>query len=354
MAGPDSGVRTGELDYRAAGVDLAEADRTLERLRPLVASTHRPEVLSDVGHFGGLFRLDTSGYRRPVLVASTDGVGTKLRVARDAGRHEAPGYDLVSHCINDILVQGAEPLFFMDYLAMGRLDAAVAEGVVRGIASACREFGVALLGGETAEMPGFYADGDYDVAGTIVGVVDEDRIVDGGRVEATDVLIAIPSSGLHTNGYSLARAILFDRLGLGVHDRVEELDATVAEALLAPHRCYLPLIRPLLREGRPRALAHITGGGMTDNLPRVLPPRTAAVVDLDSFRLPPLFRLLADAGRIAESEMLRTFNCGVGLVAVVAAADEAAVLESLSGAFRLGEVVGDASSPRVRYRGRLQ
>ena len=309
MSGNDAPAQKARgLDYRAAGVDIAEADRALDRIRPLVDSTRRPEVLSDVGHFGGLFRLDASRFRRPVLVASTDGVGTKLRLAREAGRHEVPGHDLVSHCINDILVQGAEPLFFLDYLAMGRLDAAVAEGVVRGIAAACREFGIALLGGETAEMPGFYPAGDYDLAGTIVGVVEEDRIVDGRLVAPGDVLIGLPSSGLHTNGYSLARAVLRDRLGLGVRDLLPGLGISVADAFLAPHRCYLPVLRPHLREGRLHALAHITGGGISDNLARVLPSGVLAEVDLASFRLPPLFRLLAEAGRIVEAEMLRAFQ----------------------------------------------
>lgn len=353
MSGPDRDVEAERLDYRSAGVDIDEADRTLDRIRPLVASTRRPEVLSDVGSFGGLFRLNTAGFERPVLVASTDGVGTKLRVARDAGRHEVPGYDLVSHCINDILVQGAEPLFFLDYLAMGRLDAGVAEGVIRGIANACREFGVALLGGETAEMPGFYPGGDYDLAGTIVGVVEEKSIIDGSAVEPGDVLIGLPSSGLHTNGYSLARAIVFDRLGLGVDDVLPGLEITAADALLAPHRCYLPPVRPLLRDRRLRALAHITGGGISDNLPRVLPAGVSAEVNLDSFRLPPLFRFLADAGRMAAGEMLRTFNCGVGLIAVVAARDERTVLETLSGAFRLGQVTAAPHPSRVHYRGRL-
>lgn len=354
MSGPKRAVEAEHLDYRSAGVDIDEADRALDRIRPLVASTHRPEVLSDVGSFGGLFRLNTDGFRSPVLVASTDGVGTKLRVARDAGRHEVPGYDLVSHCINDILVQGAEPLFFLDYLAMGRLDAEVAEGVIRGVANACREFGVALLGGETAEMPGFYQGGDYDLAGTIVGAVEEEFILDGASVVPGDVLIGLPSSGLHTNGYSLARAIVFDRLGLGIDDGLPGLNITVADALLAPHRCYLPALRPLLRNRGLHALAHITGGGISDNLPRVLPLGAAAEVNLASFRLPPLFRFLADAGRIAEAEMLRTFNCGVGLVAVVSARVERTILEALSGAFRLGEVTGAADPPRVRYRGRLQ
>ena len=341
------------LDYRAAGVDIAEADRVLDRIRPLVDSTRRAEVLSEVGHFGGLFRLDASRHRHPVLVASTDGVGTKLRLAKEAGRHEGPGYDLVSHCINDILVQGAEPLFFLDYLAMGRLDAEVAEGVVRGIVAACREFGVALLGGETAEMPGFYPAGDYDLAGTIVGVVEEDRIVDGSSVAAGDVLLGLPSDGLHTNGYSLARAVVRDRLGLGVGDTLPGLGVPVADALLERHRCYLPTIRPLLRGGRLGAMAHITGGGITGNLPRVLPEETVAEVDLGSFELPPLFRLLADAGPVAEAEMLRTFNCGVGFVVVVATSNETAVRSALPDAFRFGEVVAGSGRPSVRYRGRL-
>lgn len=354
LRNPPPGTASTGLDYRSAGVDLAEADRVLDRIRPLVRSTRRPEVLGDVGRFGGLFRLDASRYCRPVLVASTDGVGTKLQVAKEAERHEVPGYDLVSHCINDILVQGAEPLFFLDYLAMGRLSVPVAEAVVRGIAEACREFGVALLGGETAEMPGFYPAGDYDLAGTIVGIVEEDRVVDGSRVAPGDVLIGLPSSGLHTNGFSLARAILFDRLGLGVRDPLPGLGVSVADALLARHRCYLQALRPLLREGRLRALAHITGGGITDNLPRALPSGTAAEVDLASFRLPPLFRVLAEGGRVVEAEMLRTFNCGVGLVAVAAADDERPVLEALAGAFRLGEVTAAPGPPAVRYRGRLE
>ncbi len=341
------------LDYRSTGVDIAAADRALDRIRPLVASTSRPEVLGSVGNFGGLFRLDASRHERPVLVASTDGVGTKLKVAREAGRHEAPGYDLVSHCINDILVQGAEPLFFLDYLAMGRLDGDVVEGVVRGIAAACREFGVALLGGETAEMPGFYPGGEYDLAGTIVGLVEEERIVDGARVAPGDALIGLPSTGLHTNGYSLARAIVFDRLALALDDPLPGVDATAADALLAPHRCYLPAIRPLLAEGRVKALAHITGGGLPGNLPRVLPKGVSVDLDLEGWCLPPLFRFLQEAGNLASEEMLRAFNCGVGMVVIVAAADVAATLSLLPDGFPIGKVTPGADSPRVRYRGRL-
>ena len=346
------------LDYRAAGVDLDEADHVLDRIKPLVRGATRPEVLSDVGHFGGLFRLDLSRHPRPVLVASTDGVGTKLRVAREADRHEAPGYDLVSHCINDILVQGAEPLFFLDYLAMGRLDAEVATRVVAGIAEACREFGVALLGGETAEMPGFYPGGDYDIAGTIVGVVNEDRVVDGSGVRAGDVAVALPSSGLHTNGFSLARAIVFERLGLGVLDPFPvastESVGTVADALLARHRCYLQPVAPLLEGGAVRALSHITGGGLDGNLPRVLPAGLAVRVDLDSWTLPLVFDTLRRAGGVSDSEMLRVFNCGVGMVVLTAEADADRALASDPGAWILGEVVARSErTPAVSFTGSL-
>ncbi len=338
MSGRPPEAQDESLDYRGAGVNLAEADRVLDRIRPLVRAASRPEVLSDVGHFGGLFRLDLKGRSRPVLVASTDGVGTKLRLAREAGRHEAPGYDLVSHCINDILVQGAEPLFFLDYLAMGRLDSEVATRVVAGIAEACEEFGVALLGGETAEMPGFYPGGDYDVAGTIVGIVDEGRLVDGSGVRAGDVAVALPSSGLHTNGFSLARAIV-DRLGLGPDDPLPGASGSVADALLARHRCYLAPVRPLLDAGVVKALSHITGGGFEGNLPRVLPRGLAVRVDLDSWELPPVFGTLRREGAVPDDEMLRVFNCGVGLVVFAAPDALNRVLACDPGAWRLGDVV---------------
>lgn len=351
-AGAGGDARMEPLDYRSAGVDLSEADRVLDGIRPLVRSATRSEVLSDIGHFGGLFQLDLSRHARPVLVASTDGVGTKLRVAREAGRHEAPGYDLVSHCINDILVQGAEPLFFLDYFAMGRLEAEVATRVVAGIAEACREFGVALLGGETAEMPGFYPGGDYDVAGTIVGVVDRDRIVDGSEVRAGDVAVALPSSGLHTNGFSLARAIVFERLGLGVHDPFPGSVGTVADALLARHRCYLPAVAPLLEAGAVRGLSHITGGGLEGNLPRILPPGLAVRVDLDGWMLPPVFDALRRGGGVSDAEMLRVFNCGVGMVILTSAPDADRVLASDPDAWTLGEVVSrPEGAPAVRFTG---
>src|SRR5205085_1102984 len=275
-----------------------------------------------------------------------------------SGIHGTIGADLVNHCVNDILVQGAQPLFFLDYLATGRLDPDVAVRVGEGLARACRENGCALLGGETAEMPGFYADGEYDVAGFIVGSVQRDRLIDGRRIAPGDALIGLPSSGLHTNGYSLARTIVFDRLKLGVHDRVPELGTTVAEALLAPHRSYLPVIRPLLEASAEliKGMAHITGGGITDNLPRVLPDGTAAVVRLGSWEVPPLFTWLERSGGVPREDMLRTFNMGVGLIVAVAPADADATIGALrrageAGARVIGEIAtaSPGRAPAVRY-----
>jgi phosphoribosylformylglycinamidine cyclo-ligase len=317
------------VDYKLSGVDIDAGNEVVRRIRGLARSTFTPGVLSDIGAFGGLFQLEAGRYREPVLVSSADGVGTKLRVAFMANRHATVGVDLVNHCVNDILVQGAEPLFFLDYLATGRLAPDVAEAVVGGMAAACRENGCALLGGETAEMPGFYKDGDYDIAGFIVGVVDRMRLIDGRAVTAGDVLIGIPSAGLHTNGYSLARRIVFEVLGLTVDTHVAELGATVSDALLEPHRSYLPLVRPLLDGGRIKAMAHITGGGITENLPRVLPRGTAAVVDASSWIVPPLFRWLQHAGRVPVADMMRTFNMGIGLIIVAACAGADALIEEL-------------------------
>src|SRR5260221_11872179 len=276
------------MDYKQSGVDIDAGNEVVRRIKGLARATFTPGVLSEIGSFGGLFRLGDRAQGDPVLVASADGVGTKLRVAFLSGIHGTIGADLVNHCVNDILVQGAQPLFFLDYLATGRLDPGVAVQVVDGLARACRENGCALLGGETAEMPGFYADGEYDVAGFIVGSVDRARLIDGRRIAPGDVLIGLPSSGLHTNGYSLARSIVFERLALGVHDRVAELDMTVAQALLAPHRSYLSLVRPLLESSRDiMGMAHITVGGITENLPRVLPRRTEALVVLGAWYVSP-------------------------------------------------------------------
>ena len=304
------------MDYKASGVDIDAGNETVKRIRRLAHSTFTPGVLSDIGSFGGLFRLDTARYRDPVLVSSADGVGTKLKVAFMADRHDTVGIDLVNHCVNDILVQGAEPLFFLDYLATGRLLPDVAEMIVTGMATACRENSCALLGGETAEMPGLYNEGEYDLAGFIVGVVDRERLLNGRGVTAGDVLVGVPSSGLHTNGYSLARHIVFDRLRLSVDSLVPELGRTVGEALLEPHRSYLHMIKPMLDYGSIKAMAHITGGGITDNLPRVLPRGTAAVVDAASWPVPPLFRWLQESGQVPAEDMMRTFNMGIGLVLI--------------------------------------
>jgi phosphoribosylformylglycinamidine cyclo-ligase len=300
------------MDYKQAGVDIEAGNEVVRRIRSLARGTFTPGVLSEIGSFGGLFRLDTASVRDPVLVASADGVGTKLRVAFLAGVHRTIGMDLVNHCVNDILVQGAQPLFFLDYLATGRLDPDVAVQVVEGLSTACRDNGCALLGGETAEMPGFYADGEYDVAGFIVGVVAREQLIDGRTIVPGDVLIGVPSSGLHTNGYSLARRIVFDVAGLRVGSHVAELGTTVGAALLEPHRSYLPLIRPLLSSKIIKGMAHITGGGITDNLPRILPPDTAAVIDRAAWDVPVVFRWLQRIGTVPDDDMLRTFNMGSG------------------------------------------
>ena len=304
------------MDYKQSGVDIDAGNEVVRRIRSLARQTFTGGVLSDIGSFGGLFRLG-SGLADPVLVASADGVGTKLKVAFMTGVHRTIGADLVNHCVNDILVQGARPLFFLDYLATGRLDPDVAVQIVEGLAGACRDNGCALLGGETAEMPGFYADGEYDVAGFIVGVVERDRLIDGSTIVPGDVLIGIPSSGLHTNGYSLARRIAFEVGGLRADSHVPALGVSIGDALLTPHRSYLRTVGPLLPSGAIKGMAHITGGGITENLPRVLPEGTHAAVDLDAWKVPAIFAWLQSTGRVPDDDMMRTFNMGIGLVLVV-------------------------------------
>lgn len=341
------------MDYKSAGVDIDAGHESVRRIRALARSTFTAGVLSEIGSFGGLFQLETGRFREPVLVSSADGVGTKLKVAFLTGRHDTVGLDLVNHCVNDILVQGAEPLFFLDYLATGRLSPNVTETIVGGIASACRDNGCALLGGETAELPGFYGDGEYDLAGFIVGVADRERLISGRTIVVGDVLVGVPSSGLHTNGYSLARRIVFERLGLTVESRVPELGRTIGEALLEPHRSYLPIVRPLLDGGRIKGMAHITGGGMTDNLPRVLPHGTAAVVDVASWDVPPLFRWLQRNGQVPIEDMMRTFNMGIGLIVVTARDKAEPFMEELAArggrdARVIGEIV-PGEPPSVSY-----
>jgi phosphoribosylformylglycinamidine cyclo-ligase len=332
------------MDYREAGVDIPAADAAKRRIKALAAATFHSGVLSEIGSFGALFRPDLGGLAEPVLVSSADGVGTKIKVAILAGVHDTVGYDLVAHCVNDILVQGARPLFFLDYLALGRLEVGHVESVVAGVARACAELGCPLVGGETAQMPDIYAPGDYDLAGFIVGIVDRARILPREVAEG-DVLLGLAASGLHTNGYSLARRVLFDRLGLGVHDFVPELGATVGQVLLAPHRPYHAALAPLLAAGRIRALAHITGGGFPGNLPRVLPAGLGARLRRESWRVPPIFRLIQQGGDVSEAEMYSTFNMGMGMVAVVAPAARGEVLRELGErgetACQIGTVVGE-------------
>ena len=340
------------IDYRDAGVDIEAGNETVRRIRSLARATFTSGVLSDIGSFGGLFALDRERYREPVLVSSADGVGTKLKVAFMTGRHGTVGGDLVNHCVNDILVQGAEPLFFLDYLATGRLSPSVAEEVVGGVARACRENGCALIGGETAEMPGFYGDGEYDIAGFIVGVVEKSKIVNGRGIAPGDALIGLPSAGLHTNGYSLARKICFEMAGWSPDRDVPELGSTIGDALLAPHRSYLSLVRPLLDRDLVKGLAHITGGGITENLPRILPEGCAADIDRSAWSVPALFRVLEERGGIDRDEMFRTFNMGIGLIVACAAADAKRVTGLLEAAgernaVRIGAIVSGA--PSVRY-----
>jgi phosphoribosylformylglycinamidine cyclo-ligase len=339
------------IDYRASGVDIDAGNETVRRIRALAKSTFTAGVLSDIGSFGGLFRLDRERYQDPVLVSSADGVGTKLKVAFMTGRHDTVGADLVNHCVNDVLVQGAQPLFFLDYLATGRLSPDVAEQVIAGVARGCKENGCALIGGETAEMPGFYADGEYDIAGFIVGIVDKSKVIDGRSIVPGDVLIGLPSAGLHTNGYSLARSVMFDLCGFNADTMVPELGVTAGEALLAPHRSYLNAVRPLLDAGLVKGMAHITGGGITENLPRTLPAGCAADVDRRSWTVPSIFTFLRNRGGIAEDEMLRTFNMGIGLIAIVEASSSNGAVDLLRRGgeqpIALGRVV--AGDRGVRY-----
>jgi len=307
------------ISYADAGVDISSGDRSKQRIKMLARKTFNKHVLSEIGGFGGLFSLDLEKFPNPVLVSSTDGVGTKLKVAFELGIHHTVGQDLVNHCVNDIAVQGATPLFFLDYLATGRLDSEIIETVVQGLSEACRANGCALIGGETAQMPGFYADGEYDLAGTIIGAVSRDRIITGSTIQNGDVLIGLPSNGLHTNGYSLARKLLFEEAKYGPEQYVNELKDKTGAALMRTHRSYLAIIKKLTNAEVVSGMAHITGGGITDNLPRIIPKGLGAVVDLASWQVPPLFEHLQQLGNVAQDEMLRTFNMGIGLIVVVPA-----------------------------------
>ena len=310
---------TKKFTYAKAGVDIEAANLTKQRIRSIVHSTFRPEVLSDVGSFGGLFAPKWQKYREPVLVSSVDSVGTKLKIAFRMGVHNTVGIDIVSHCVNDILVQGAEPLFFMDYIAMAEHRGDVVVEIIEGIARGCRAAGCALLGGEMAELPGFYHKGEYDLVGMIVGVVDRQKIIDGSNIRPGDLIIGLASNGLHTNGYSLARKLLFEVAGLDVHSFVESLGTTVGEELLRPHYCYARPVLKLLETFPVHGIAHITGGGLQDNIPRILPSGIGAQIRLGTWEIPPIFPLLQQIGDVPQEEMFHTFNMGIGLVLVVPA-----------------------------------
>ena len=325
------------LRYGSAGVDLDASNAAKNRIKKLVESTFTSGVVGGFGGFGGMFRLP-SGLDKPVLVSSADGVGTKIKVAIESNRHDTIGRDLVNHCVNDILVEGALPLFFLDYVAFGKLDPRVVEAVVSGVAAGCRENGCALIGGETAEMPGLYAPPDYDLAGFIVGYVEETRILGPQRVRPDDVLIGLPSSGLHTNGYSLARKIVKDRLKLRPNDAFPGGGGAVADVLLTEHRSYLPALKPVL--DRVHAMAHITGGGLPGNLDRALPSTIDAVIDLSSWKTPSVFRVLMEAGAVEPAEMYRTFNMGVGMVVICGPSDVDAVLSAVTSAGVAGWILG--------------
>jgi phosphoribosylformylglycinamidine cyclo-ligase len=343
------------LSYKDAGVNIDAANEAVGQIKEFVRRTFNDNVLQDIGSFGAMFQPNLSGIEEPVLVSSVDGVGTKLKLAFMTGRHDTVGVDLVSHCVNDILVQGARPMFFLDYFAVGKLDPQVMVDVVRGIANGCRYAGCALIGGETAEMPDLYAPGEYDIAGTIVGIVDRKKIIDGQRIAEGDVIIGLPSSGLHTNGYSLARKIVFEVGGLSVDDEMPGVGRTVADALLEPHTSYAKLMQVVMKVVDVKGMAHITGGGITENLPRVLPEGLAAEIDLGAWSVPPLFRYLQETGNVEEAEMLRVFNCGQGFLVVVSADREAKTRETIEmtgqKCYTLGRIVkGDK---KVHYKGTL-
>ncbi len=331
------------LTYRQAGVDIDAGNRAVDLMKKHVRVTYRPEVLGDIGGFGGLFALNATKYREPVLVSGTDGVGTKLRVAFMMDKHDTIGQDVVAMCVNDILVQGAEPLFFLDYLAVGRLEPEKVAAIVSGVAKACRESGCALIGGETAEMAGFYPDGEYDIAGFAVGVVEKSRLITGETISPGDVLIGLPSSGLHSNGFSLVRKICFDHKRLAVNKHIPELGRTLGEELLVPTRLYPKVCLPLFEKFAVRGMVHITGGGFCDNIPRMLPADCAVTVDATAWPMPPIFKLLQEWGGVAWPEMYRTFNMGIGMILVVPADEADAVRRDLSERGEQSSVIGQVT-----------
>jgi phosphoribosylformylglycinamidine cyclo-ligase len=338
------------ISYKDAGVNIDEADRAVGEIRKMARATFTRGVLTDIGSFGGCFALPKM--RQPVLVSSVDGVGTKLKIAFATGRHDTIGEDLVNHCVNDIAVQGAKPLFFLDYLAVGKLDASVAAQVISGIARGCAANGCALIGGETAEMPGMYQDGEYDLAGTIVGIVEKSRMLTGAKVRVGDVLVALPSAGLHTNGYSLARKILFDIAKLTPDSLLPETGTRLGDELLKVHRSYLKAIQALLGKNLIAAAAHITGGGITDNLPRVLPKGLAAVIQTNLWQVPPIFEMIRSIGNVPEADWRRTFNLGVGMITVIPAGKIDQAMRLLKRMDAQPWIIGDVTLQR-RGKGRV-
>ena len=338
------------ITYKDAGVDIDAGNQFVDMIKPLVKATSRPEVLTDIGGFGGLFSLNSSKYKRPTLVAATDGVGTKLKLAFMMEKHDTVGIDLVAMCVNDIIVQGAEPLFFLDYLATSKLSPEAAVEIVKGIAEGCKQAGCALLGGETAEMPGMYGGGEYDLAGFSVGVVDNDNIIDGSTITTGDQIIGIASNGLHSNGFSLARKIFLEEMKLDLHDTPAGLDQPLGEALLTPTLIYVKSIQNLLKNFNIKGIAHITGGGLLENLPRVLPQQCKAVIERNSWEKPAIFEMLREGGNIPEEEMYRTFNYGIGMTLIVPPNEVEDILGRLVGlgesAYLIGEIA-PADSPSV-------
>lgn len=325
--------------YKEAGVNIDAGNETVKRIKKLVKATYNDQVLGDLGSFGGLYAFPKSQFENPVLVSSTDGVGTKLKVAFAMERYDSVGYDLVNHCVNDILVQGAKPLFFLDYIGTGSLDPSVAEDIVGGLAKGCRENGAVLIGGETAEMPGIYAAGEFDLAGTIVGVVEKNQLITGSTIQPGDVVLGLASLGLHTNGYSLARKICFDKLGLKPTDQVDDIANPIGTELLMPHKSYFNEVYPLITRGLVRGLAHITGGGFFDNIPRILPENCGVTIQKGSWDLLPIFKFLQEAGQIPDEQAYRVFNMGIGMVVICRPEDVATITGMIPGIYRLGKVV---------------
>lgn len=333
--------------YKAAGVDIDAGNEAVKRIKSLVRETYNQQVLGDLGSFGGLYSFPASEYQNPVLVSSTDGVGTKLKIAFALNQYHTVGYDLVNHCVNDILVQGAKPLFFLDYIGAGSVEPATIEAIVSGLARGCRENSCVLIGGETAEMPGIYSQGEFDLVGTIVGVAERDKVLTGANIKPGDPVLGLPSLGLHTNGYSLARKICFDLLGLKPTDTVSELTGSIGEELLAPHRSYFQEVYPLIEAGLVKGLAHITGGGFYDNIPRILPSGCGVQINKGAWPVLPIFKFLQAKGNVPDAQAYRVFNMGIGMVLVCSPENLDRVKAGLSEAYLIGSVTEDEGVVKI-------